>query len=398
MRIYLDHNAGAPLRPEVRAAIARFSAADEATNPAAVHRGGQHARRALEQARAQVARLIGAAAREVVFTSGGTESNNLAIHGVAGAHPTRRKVVSSAIEHSSILAPLDHLAGEGFDVIRLAPGCDGRIAPAAVAAAVDTDTALVSLGLANAEVGTIQNVAEMAEPIGRAGAIFHVDAAQAAGRVPLRVDDLRCDLLTISGHKLGAPAGIGALYVRAGVALAPMMLGGPQEAAMRAGTPNLLGAVAFGVAAEAARAHLDEESARIAALAERLLKLLVAAIPDLRLNSSAVYKIANTLNLTFPGVLGESMLIALDLEGVEVSMGSACAAGAVEPSHVLLAMGLSRDEARSSLRLSLGWSTTAEEIERAAEIIARVWQRVRAAEPLTAAVSAGTAAATEATR
>jgi cysteine desulfurase len=398
MRIYLDHNAGAPLRPEVRAAIARFSAADEATNPAAVHRGGQHARRALEQARAQVARLIGAAAREVVFTSGGTESNNLAIHGVAGAHPARRKVVSSAIEHSSILAPLDHLAGEGFDVIRLAPGCDGRIAPAAVAAAVDTDTALVSVGLANAEVGTIQNVAEMAEPIGRAGAIFHVDAAQAAGRVPLRVDDLRCDLLTISGHKLGAPAGIGALYVRAGVALAPMMLGGPQEAAMRAGTPNLLGAVAFGVAAEAARAHLDEESARIAALAERLLKLLVAAIPDLRLNSSAVYKIANTLNLTFPGVLGESMLIALDLEGVEVSMGSACAAGAVEPSHVLLAMGLSRDEARSSLRLSLGWSTTAEEIERAAEIIARVWQRVRAAEPLTAAVSAGTAAATEATR
>jgi cysteine desulfurase len=351
----------------------------------------------LEQARAQVARLIGAAAREVVFTSGGTESNNLAIRGVAGAHPTRRKVVSSAIEHSSILAPLDHLAGEGFDVIRLAPDSDGRIAPAAVAAAVDTDTALVTLGLANAEVGTIQNVAEMAEPIGRAGAIFHVDAAQAAGRVPLRVDDLRCDLLTISGHKLGAPAGIGALYVRAGVALAPMMLGGPQEAAMRAGTPNLLGAVAFGVAAEAARAHLDEESARIAALAERLLKLLVAAIPDLRLNSSAVYKIANTLNLTFPGVLGESMLIALDLEGVEVSMGSACAAGAVEPSHVLLAMGLSRDEARSSLRLSLGWSTTAEEIERAAEIIARVWQRVRAAEPLTAAVSAGTAAATEAT-
>jgi cysteine desulfurase len=398
MRIYLDHNAGAPLRPEVRAAIARFSAADEATNPAAVHRGGQHARRALEQARAQVARLIGAAAREVVFTSGGTESNNLAIRGIAGAHPTRRKVVSSAIEHSSILAPLDHLAGEGFDVIRLAPDSDGRIALAAVAAAVDTDTALVTLGLANAEVGMIQNVAEMAEPIGRAGAIFHVDAAQAAGRVPLRVDDLRCDLLTISGHKLGAPAGIGTLYVRAGVALAPMMLGGPQEAAMRAGTPNLLGAVAFGVVAEAARAHLDEESARIAALAERLLKLLVAAIPDLRLNSSAVYKIANTLNLTFPGVLGESMLIALDLEGVEVSMGSACAAGAVEPSHVLLAMGLSRDEARSSLRLSLGWSTTAEEIERAAEIIARVWQRVRAAEPLTAAVSAGTAAATEATR
>ncbi|HVA39534.1 MAG TPA: cysteine desulfurase family protein [Candidatus Binataceae bacterium] len=390
MRIYLDHNAGAPLRPEVRAAIARFSEADEATNPAAVHRSGQRARRALEQARAQVARLIGAAAREIVFTSGGTESNNLAIRGVAGAQAARRRIVSSAIEHSSILAPLEYLAGRGFErglepgfeIVRIAPDRDGRIAPAAVAAALDADTALVTMGLANAEVGTIQDVAAMAEPIARAGAMFHIDAAQAAGRIPLRVGDLRCDLLTISGHKLGAPAGIGALYVRAGVALAPAMLGGPQEAGIRAGTPNLLGAVAFGVAAEAAAAHLGEESARVATLAARLLERLRASIPDLRFNGPATGRIANTLNLTFPGVLGESMLIALDLEGVEVSMGSACAAGAVEPSHVLLAIGLGRDEARSSLRLSLGWSTTADEIDRAAEIIARVWRRVRAAEPV----------------
>ena len=284
MRIYLDHNAGAPLRPEVRAAIARFSEADEAANPAAVHRSGQRARRALEQAREQVARLIGVAAREVVFTSGGTESNNLAIRGVADGHPARRRIVTSAIEHSSILAPLEYLAGRGFDVIRIAPARDGRIAPAAVAAALDADTALVTLGLVNAEVGTIQDVAAMAEPITRAGALFHIDAAQAAGRIPLRVRDLRCDLLTISGHKLGAPTGIGALYVRAGVALAPTMLGGPQEAGMRAGTPNLLGAIAFGVAAEAAPAHLDEESARVAMLAARLLERLGASIPDLRLN------------------------------------------------------------------------------------------------------------------
>jgi cysteine desulfurase len=267
-----------------------------------------------------------------------------------------------------------------------------------VAAALDDDTALVTMGLANAEVGTIQDVAAMAERVARTGALFHIDAAQAAGRIPLRVGDLRCDLLTISGHKLGAPAGIGALYVRAGVALAPAMLGGPQEAGVRGGTPNLFGAVAFGEAAEAAQAHLREESARIAALAERLLERLDAAIPGLRLNGPAVdngatvSRITNTLNLTFPGVLGESMLIALDLEGVEVSMGSACAAGAVEPSHVLLAMGLGRDEARSSLRLSLGWSTTAAEIERAAEIIALVWRRVHAAEPLNAVVSARTAA------
>jgi cysteine desulfurase len=389
MRIYLDNNAGAPLRPEVRAAIASFGEADEAANPAAVHRSGQRARRALEEARARVARLIGAAAREVVFTSGGTESNNLAIRGVADAHPTRRTIVSSAIEHSSILAPLEYLAGRGLRIVRVAPDRYGRIAPAAIAAALNADTALVTIGLANAEVGTIQDVAAMAGPIADAGALLHVDAAQAAGRIPVRVGDLRCDLLTVSGHKLGAPAGIGALYVRAAVALAPTTLGGPQEAAMRAGTPNLLGAIAFGAAADAAAAHLDEESARVAMLAERLLAQLRGSIPALRLNGSVTRKIANTLNLTFPGVLGESMLIALDLEGVEVSMGSACAAGAVEPSHVLLAMGLSRDEARSSLRLSLGWNTAADEVDRAAEIIARVWRRVRDAEPA-AAVPAGT--------
>ncbi len=391
MRIYLDNNAGAPLRPEVRDAIARFNAVDEGSNPAAVHRSGQRARRALEQAREQVARLIGASAREVVFTSGGTESNNLAIRGVADAHPARHRIITSAIEHSSILAPLEYLAGKRFEVVRIAPDRDGRIAPAAVAGVLDDNTALVTMGLVNAEVGAIQDVAAMAEPIACAGALFHIDAAQAAGRMPLRVGDLRCDLLTISGHKLGAPAGIGALYVRIGVALAPAMLGGPQEAAMRAGTPNLLGAIAFGVAAEAADAHLADESARVGILAARLLERLDASIPDLRLNGPQD-RIGNTLNLTFPGVLGESMLIALDLEGVEVSMGSACAAGAVEPSHVLLAMGLSREEARSSLRLSLGWSTTAAEIERAAEIIALVWRRVRAAEPLNAAVSASTGA------
>ena len=398
MRIYLDHNAGAPLRPEVRSAVARFAQADEAGNPAAVHRSGQRARRALEQARERVAWLIGAAAREIVFTSGGTESNNLAIRAVAEASAARRRIVTSATEHSSVLAPLEYLAAEGFEIIRLAPDRGGRIAAAAVEAALASDTALVSLGLANAEVGTIQDVTAMAEPIARAGALFHIDAAQAAGRIPIRVGDLRCDLLTVSGHKIGAPAGVGALYVRSGLALASAMMGGPQEAGMRAGTPNLLGAIAFGVAAEAAGANLNEESARVATLAQRMLARLGASIPGLRLNGAADHKLANTLNLTFPEVLGESMLIALDLEGVEVSMGSACAAGAVEPSHVLLAMGLGRDEARSSLRLSLGWSTTADETDHAAEIIARVWRRVRAAEPAANLVATRLGTAGEALR
>ncbi len=382
MAIYLDHNAGAPLRPEAREAIATLAGSFDG-NPASVHRAGQRARRALERARAEVASLIGAAPREIVFTSGGTEANNLAIRGATAPAAGHRRVISSQIEHSSILAPLAELEARGFEIVRLAPDAGGRIVHDDVITALDANTALVTLGLANSEVGTIQDLAPLAGHVARTGAVLHIDAAQAAGRILVDVGALGCDLLTLSAHKLGAPAGVGALYVREGIRLAPTILGGPQEAGLRAGTPNLLGAVAFGAAAEAARSAMPTESKRIAALADRLLASLRAAIPGLRLNGPVRGRIPNTLNLTFPGVLGESMLIALDLEGLEVSMGSACAAGAVEPSHVLRAMGRSVDEARSSLRLSLGWSTTVEEVELAGAIIARVWRRVATAEPLT---------------
>jgi cysteine desulfurase len=382
MQIYLDHNAGTPVRPAVREAIARLLR-EEHGNPASVHQSGQRARRILEEAREQVARLVGAAARTIVFTSGGTESNNLAIFGATAASG-RRKIVSSSIEHSSVLAPLAELERRGFEVVRVPPDHDGRVDPADVLEELDEDTALVSLGLANAEVGTTQDLATIAAAAGRIGAAFHIDAAQALGRMPVRVAELGCDLMTLSGHKLGGPAGSGALYVRAGAPLAAVMLGGPQEAGLRAGTPNLVGAIGFGIAAEELDRELGGEVSRVATLADTLLRRLRESIPAIRLNGPLAGRIPNTLNLTFPGVLGESMLIALDLEGVEVSMGSACAAGAVEPSHVLLAMGRSADEARSSLRISLGWSTTAEEIARAGEIIPRVWRRVAAAEPLAA--------------
>jgi cysteine desulfurase len=387
MPIYLDHNAGAPLRPEVRAAIKSFTCEFDG-NPASVHRSGQRARRALERARAQVAALIGASPREIVFTSGGTESNNLAIFGTTAAARGRCRMISSQIEHSSMLAPLAELEARGFDVVRVAPDADGRIAAADVLAALHSNTALVTLGLANSEVGTIQGLPPLAEHISLAGATFHVDAAQAIGRIPLDVRALGCDLLTLSAHKLGAPAGIGALYVRDGARLSATILGGPHEVGRRAGTPNLIGAIAFGAAAEAVAAQKSREIARIGGLADRLLVNLRASIPGIRLNGAEDHRIRNTLNLTFPHVLGESMLIALDLEGVEVSMGSACAAGAVEPSHVLRAMGRSVDEARSSLRLSLGWSTSADEIERASQIIARVWRGVADAEPATTTVVA----------
>jgi cysteine desulfurase len=377
--IYLDHNAGSPLCVEAAAALSRFLA-DSGGNPSSVHRSGQRSRRMLEAARAQVAAMVGADARRIVFTSGGTESNNLAIFGAITAS-RRRKIISSEIEHSSILGPLAELERRGFEIARVAPDSDGRIDPARVIDVLDSETALVTLGLANSEVGTIQDLAPLAARCTRIGALFHVDAAQAVGRIPVDVAALGCDLMTLSGHKLGAPAGIGALFVRDSARIAPNVFGGPHESGMRAGTPNLLGAVAFGAAAEASMNARAGESDRINSLAASLLVHLRDAIPGLRLNGPLVGRLPNTTNLTFPGVLGESMLIALDLEGVEVSMGSACAAGAVESSHVLRAMGRSVADARSSLRISLGWSNTAEEIDAVASIIPAVWRRVADAEP-----------------
>jgi cysteine desulfurase len=383
MPIYLDYNADAPLRPEAAASISRF-VAEAGHNPSSVHRAGQRARRMLELARSQVAAIIRADARQIVFTSGGTESNNLAIFGAVTAAMRRRKIISSEIEHSSILTPLVELERRGFEIVRVAPDPDGRIDPERVLDAIgsDRDTALVTLGLANSEVGTIQDLAPLAPACRVAGALFHIDAAQAVGRISVDVNALGCDLMTISGHKLGAPAGIGALYIRDSARFAPTILGGPQEAGMRAGTPNLLGAIALGASAEALMHSMPVEPGRVGTLAATLLARLREAIPGLKLNGPLAGRIPNTLNLTFPGVLGESMLIALDLADVEVSMGSACAAGAVEPSHVLLAMGRSRGDARSSLRISLGWNTTVGEIDAVASIIPNVWRRVAAAEPI----------------
>ncbi len=386
MPIYLDHNAGAPLRAEAAAAISRL-VADGAGNPSSVHRAGQRSRRMLEAARAQVAAIVGAQPRQIVFTSGGTESNNFAIFGAITAVSRGRKIISSEIEHSSILAPISELERRGFDVVRVAPDSDGRVDPARVLAAIDSETALVTLGLANSEVGTIQEFAPLASGCAAKGALFHVDAAQAVGRIQVDVASLGCDLMTLSGHKLGAPAGIGALFVRESAPIAPVVFGGPHENGMRAGTPNLFGAVSFGAAAEAAMNTMAAECERIGSLAASLLARLRDAIPGLRLNGPLAGRLTNTLNLTFPGVLGESMLIALDLEGVEVSMGSACAAGAVEPSHVLRAMGRSVADARSSLRISLGWNNTGEEIDAVAEIIPAVWRRVADAEPLSAEIA-----------
>jgi cysteine sulfinate desulfinase/cysteine desulfurase-like protein len=388
MRVYLDHNAGAPMRPAVRDAMADFAGRVAHGNPASVHRAGQEARRELERSRAQVGEMIGASAKSIVFTSGGTEANNLAIGGTLAASPPRRRIVTTAIEHSSVLAPLSDLESRGFEVIRVNSDHDGVVDSDALAREVNRETALVAVGLANAEVGTIQTITPIAEAAARAGALFHLDAAQAAGRISLDVDAFHCELMNIGAHKIGGLAGSGALYVRPGVRILPATLGGPQEAGLRAGTPNLLGAITFGIAAEVTASSLHAEAARVAELSRHLFDRLSRAIPGLSLNGPLHDRLPNTLNLTFPGVLGETLLIALDLEGIEVSMGSACAAGAVEPSHVLLAMGRSAAAARSSLRLSLGWSTTAAEIAIASDVIPRVWRRIVAAEPISTAEAA----------
>ncbi|MGH8011807.1 MAG: cysteine desulfurase family protein, partial [Candidatus Binataceae bacterium] len=317
----------------------------------------------------------------------------LALFGAMKAAVGRRRIVSSSIEHSSVMAPLMELEARGCEVVRVVPDREGRVGADSVIAALDQRTALVTLGLANSETGAVQeDVSVIARAAVNNGAMFHLDAAQALGRIPVDVAALGCDLMTLSAHKIGGPSGIGALYVGRAAKMSPMMLGGSQESALRAGTPNLFGAAGFGVAADEVTANLAGENARMSRLAIDLLQKLMNSIPGLMLHGAAARRLPNTLNLAFPGVLGESMLIALDLEGVEVSMGSACAAGAVEPSHVLLAMGCDANEARSSLRLSLGWSTTAQEIDRGAAIIAHVWRRVNAAEPSIINIAGGSIA------
>lgn len=386
MAIYLDHNAGSPMRPQVRAALATL-ADFPCANPASVHRAGQAARTVLEEARGAVADLIGAKPTSVVFTSGGTEANHLALIGALDADPSRRAIVTTAIEHSSILHPLEHLARVGAQVRIVAPDREGRIDPADLIAQIGPDCALVSVGLANGEVGTIQQLDGLADAAHRAGALFHLDAVAAAGKMALDVDGLGCDLLSLSAHKLGGPAGCGALFVRTRERIRPWLWAGAQEHGLRAGTPNLIGAAGFGIAARIVADEWPAETARLAPMAADFTQRLMSAIPGLRANHPAAGGLVNTLNFTFPSVRGETLLIALDLAGVEVSMGSACAAGAVEPSHVLLAMGRGEAAARSSLRISLGYTTTARDLAEAAAIIPRVWRQVAAGEGVEAAAS-----------
>jgi len=347
-------------------------------NPSSVHSYGQRAKGALDQARSEVASLIGADPTEVVFTSGGTESDNFAIRGAydALAASGRRRIVTTGIEHEAVLNTVKALTLRGAEVITVPAGRDGLVDPAAVAEHVNSETALVSVMLANNEVGTIQPLAEIALLSKAHGAVLHTDAVQAAGKIPVSVRSLGIDLLSMSAHKFSGPKGVGAIWIRRGVRLVSQATGGRQERSRRGGTENVPGIVGMGVAATLAQQALSHADA-VAALRDRLETSILGSVPGTAVNGARDHRVPNTTNISFDGIEAESLLIALDLEGVAVSTGSACSSGTLEPSHVLKAMGLPQAFARNSLRFSLGATTTAEEIEFVAGALPRLVTKLR---------------------
>ena len=374
-RIYLDHNATTPLDPRVLDAMLPILR-DGFGNPSSLHWFGQQARAAVDTAREQVAALIGASPGEIVFTGSGTEADNTALRGAAAAaREPRRKVVYSTIEHHAVMNTAKALAEEGVPVEAARARADGRVDLDDVRARVDDRTAVVAVMLANNETGVVEPVAEVVRIARERGALVHCDAVQAAGKIPVDVRALDVDTLALSAHKIYGPKGVGALYIKRGTRLKAFVRGGSQERNRRAGTENVAGIVGLGRAAELAREDMDAESSRLSGLRDRLEAQLLA-IPGAQRNGEAP-RVPNTANVSFSGVEAESLVMALDLAGVAVSTGAACAAGAVEPSHVLRAMGLPLERVQASLRFSLGRGTTPEHVDRAAELVAEAVEKQR---------------------
>ena len=378
MRVYLDHNATTPLREEVVAAMAG-ALRDCFGNPSSTHAEGAAARAAIERARAEVAALLGVAPAEVIFTAGATEANNAALRGALAARPERRHLVATCVEHPSVEEPLRALERGGLPVTRVRVDRDGRVDPDEFGAALRDDSALAAVILANNETGVLQDVAKLAERAHARGAWLHVDATQAVGKIPVDLVGLGADSAAASAHKLNGPKGTGCLVVRKHVELAPFVLGGGQERRRRGGTENVAGIVGFGVACALARAELPERERRLAALRDRLWAGIERDIPRVRRNGDARHVLPNTLSVEFEGAAGEVLLEALDGDGIAVSAGAACHSGSIEPSAVLLAMGRTPEEARGSLRLSVGPGTTDAEIERVLALLPALVARVRAA-------------------
>lgn len=369
--VYLDHNATTPILPEVVDAMVPFLR-EHFGNPSSGHVYGQRAHRAVARARHQVATLLGCDDDEVVFTSGGTESNNLAIRGATAARDDRRHVVTTVIEHPATERPCAWLERHGWSVARVAVDTDGRARIDEAREAIGAGAALVTVMHANNETGVLQPIAELAELARAAGAVVHTDAAQSVGKVPVRVRELGVDLLSIAGHKLYAPKGVGALYVRRGTPIEPFALGAGHERGLRPGTENVASIVGLGAACEAAGRDLDVVAARVVALRDLLFERLASAVPGLAINGHRELRLPNTLNVRFPRVSGMALL-ARSPE-VAASTGSACHEGHESASTVVLAMGTAPEQALGSVRLTLGRSTTAGDVERAGEVLVRAWR------------------------
>jgi cysteine desulfurase len=379
---YFDYAATTPVHPDVVKAMLPYFT-EFFGNPSSIHQFGQQAKQAMETARENVAKLLGARPDEIVFTSGGSEADNMALKGVALANEAKGKhIITSAIEHHAVLETAHFLEKRGFRVTYLPVDKYGTVDPQAVSDAISDDTILVSIMHANNEVGTIQPVAQIGAIAKQRGVLFHTDAVQTVGHVPINLKAMNVDLLSASAHKLYGPKGVGILYVRKGTRLVSLIHGGEQERRRRASTENIPGIVGFGKAAEIAMQEMTEEAEHLTALRDKLIDGLLSRINDIRLNGHPTQRLPNNVNVSVRYVEGESMLLNLDMEGIAASTGSACSSGTLEPSHVLLALGLSHEEAHGSIRLSLGRYTTENDIDRVLEVLPRVVSKLRAMSPL----------------
>ncbi len=379
--VYLDHAATTPVHPEVIAAMLPYFNPTFG-NASSVHGFGRQGRMAIDNARDTLAKALGAQANEIYFTSGGTESDNIALRGVAAAMADKgRHIITTSIEHHAILNTCAHLAKQGFEITYLPVDADGLVDPEDVKAAIRPDTILISIGHANNEMGAIQPLAEIGAIAKEHGVYLHTDAVQSFGTLPIDVNELQVDLLSLSGHKIYGPKGIGALYVRRGTRVRPIMFGGGQERKLRPGTENVAGIVGLAKAVELAMAEREERVKEMTRLRDKLIDGLLA-VPHVTLNGHREKRLPGNVNISVKYVEGESLILSLDLRGIAVSSGSACTSGSLEPSHVLIAMGLDHLQAHGSLRLTLGRDTTDEDIDYVLEVFPEVVERLRSMSPL----------------
>ena len=381
-RIYLDHNATCPLEDRVLSGMLPYLK-ENFGNASSLHSFGREAREAVEKAREEVAQLLNAEPSEIIFTSGGTEANNMAIKGYCWKNRDKgNHIITSSIEHHAVLNPMKQLEKQGFEVTYLPVDGRGRVSPEDLRKAITPRTILVSIMMANNEVGTVEPIKELVEVTREKGIAFHTDAVQAVGKIGVDVNLLGVDFLSLSAHKIYGPKGVGVLYIRKGRKIEPLITGGHHERNLRAGTENVAGIVGLGIASRIAREEMEEEGRRLRELRDRLKEGIQERIPHIRINGDPENGLPNTLNISFEYVEGESIILNLDLQGVAVSSGSACTSGSLEPSHVLMAMGVPPVTAQGSIRFSLGKGNTREDIDRVLEILPPIIEKLRRMSPL----------------